>query len=416
MRRSLVLLLLAATLGTPAAVRAAEPIKIGVLVPLSGVFAPNGQHTLDGIRLYLDEVKPVIGGRPITLLVVDGEGKPDVSLTKAQKLVERDRVHLLTGISSSAVAYAIRDYVDRHKIPLIISADAGAEGLTKPGSVSPYIFRLTHNANMPSYPMADWAARNNLKKIALLYADFAAGVEIAAGFTRALCDAGGQVVQAIPVPLAAVDFAPYLAGIDAAAQAVAVFTPGAPGLRLGRQYAEYGLKEKMPLLDIFGQVTFEPNLEQLGAAGEGIVSSLDYSTELATPENRAFVKAFEAKYAKLPIVNAATGYGAMQAIVETLKQINGHVEDVPQFLARMKATNLVTPRGRVRLDEYQNVVENVYIRRVQKVGGQYRNVVIQTYPDVTQFWTWGPERFMKFAPFKDAMGKLTTCASAFSGK
>lgn len=176
------------------------------------------------------------------------------------------------------------------------------------------------------------------------------------------------------------------------------FTPGADGLRFGRQYLEFGVK--LPLMDVYAQVTDEANLRQYGDRSAGWYSTIHYTAAAATPENKRFLAAWEKKHQRVPFDNAADGYVGAKAIVE----------DRDAFMAAMRKAEFDSPKGRVRLDQFQNVVQPQYVRKVEKVGSALVNTVIRTYPNFSQFGPWSPEEFMKYPDWKDIKGKMTDCA------
>lgn len=416
MKRGNVGVMMAAVIGillgpAPEALAQAKgPVKVGALLELTGVFAPNGRESLDGFRMYMEEIGWKAAGRTIELIVEDTEGKPDVGLTKARKLVDRDQVHLLTGIVNTAVALSVQGYIKEKMVPLLISADAGFSLLTMPGKfLNPYVFRFSQTGVGPSAAASDWAYKDaKWRKVVLITSDYAGGLEVNGSFTRGFCHHGGKVVQELYPPLGTPDFAPFLAQVDRSADAVVVFTPGADGLRLGRQYEEYGLK--LPLMDVYGQITFEPNLPQLGQAALGLYSAIHYTAAIDTPENKRFVAAFKSKYNRLPFDNGPDGYVGARAIVEALKAVNGNVEDREKFTAALKKVEFDSPKGRVRLDDFQNVIQSQYIRKVERVGGELVNVPIKTYSNLTQFWPWSVDEYMKYPYFSELKGKFTDCA------
>jgi branched-chain amino acid transport system substrate-binding protein len=392
-----------------AVAQAPAPVKIGMLVPLTGVFTRNGREAVDGARLYLDEIGWKVQGRPIELLVEDYEGKPDVGLTKARKLVERDGVHMLKGIVSSAVGLAVAAYAKDRKIPVIVSADFGVSTLTVPGPLlNPYIFRWSQSGTGPGQAGADWAYKvAGWRKVVSIASDYVGGLEVSGSFARVFCSLGGRVVQELWPPLGTADFAPFLTQIDRSADAVVEFTPGADGLRFGRQYVEYGIK--LPLLDVYAQVTDEANLAQLKDAALGWYSTIHYTALIDTPENKRFLAAWEKKHQRVPFDNAADGYVGAKAIVEALKLVNGRVEDREAFMTAMRTLEFDSPKGVVKLDQFQNIVQAQYVRKVERAGSALVNSPIKTYPSVSQFWTWTPEEFMKYPGWAEFKGKMTDC-------
>jgi branched-chain amino acid transport system substrate-binding protein len=387
------------------------PIKIGGLFEMTGLFSPNAQEALQGMQLYFDEVGYTAAGRKIEVIVEDTAGKPDQGLTKARKLVESDQVHMLVGIVNTGVALAVSSYIREKKIPLIINADAGANGLTMPGKfLNPFIVRVSQIGRGPGAAAADWAYKQGWRRVSLIASDYAGGLEVMGSFARVFCLRGGQVVQEQYAPLGTPDYGPYLNNIDRKVDAVIQFTPAADGLRFARQYIEAGLKAKLPLMDIYGQSTYEPNLAQFGDAALGMLSALHYSSQIKTPENERFVKAFRARHNHLPSDNGPDGYVGGRAIVEAAKLLNGNVEDGEKFIAALKQVKFASPKGNIAIDAFGNVIQSQYIRKVEKVGSDYVNTPIATYDTIDQFWPFKVDEYMKMKPYAELKGKLTDCA------
>lgn len=387
------------------------PIKVGALLEMTGVFSPNAEETLHAMKLYFDEIGNTVAGRKIELIVEDTAGKPDLGLTKARKLVENDKVQVLAGIVNTGVALAVSSYIREKKIPLVINADAGASGLTMPGKLlNPYIVRVSQSGRGPGAAAGDWAYKNGWRRVSVLASDYAGGVEVAGSFARVFCARGGKVVQEQYTPLGTADYGPYLNNIDRKVDAVVIFTPGADGLRFMRQYIDAGLKAKIPLMDLYGQSTYEPNLAQVGDAALGILSALHYSAAIRTPENERFVKAYRAKTQRIPSDNGPDGYVGARAIAEAAKALNGKVEDGDKFVEALKHVKFPSPKGPIAIDSFGNVIQSQYIRKVEKVGGDYLNVPVATYESVDQFWPWKAQEYLKFKPYAELKGKLTDCA------
>jgi branched-chain amino acid transport system substrate-binding protein len=373
---------------TTGLLRAAEPIKIGFMAPYVGVFAAFGRDMRDGFKLYFDEIGYKVAGREIVVYDEETEGKPDVGLVKARKLVEKDRVHVLAGVVSSPVAYAMRDYVSTNKIPFMI-CNAGATRLTK-DQRSPYIFRASF-ANGQQDIAAGWYAYTNMgaRKIILMGEDYAAGHEKADGFMKGFKAMGGEVLEEIYTPLGTTDYAPYLAKVAKHVNKVDLlwnFFPGSDGIRFLNQYQEYGLKDKIKLFGEGGTVE-ESNLPSQKDAALGVESYLYYAFAIDTPENKRFVKSYQNKYRYDPGALSESGYTGAKFIVKALEAIKGNIEDKEAFLKALRTVKFEAPKGPVRFDEHQNVVENTYIMRVEKKGGKYNNYVIDVIPEVGQYWT-----------------------------
>lgn len=343
---------------------ATTPIKIGVLADLTGPFAALGADIVDGGRLYLEEVKGEMSGRKVQLVVEDSATRVDVSLTKTRKLVEADRVQALVGVVLSASAIAIKDYI-------------------------------TYGANTLPRESAKWVYKNlNARTATIIASDTVGIVELVMGFARAFEEAGGKVVQEIYPPLGTADYGPYLAGIRRDVDVVVECMAGADAVRLVRQYQEFGLKGKIPLVDpaTFIDLT---TLPAMGEAAVGAYFSWGYVHTLDTPRNRKFVQAFHAKFGRAPGSPAAYTYDAMAAIHAALNAIGGKIEDTPRFLEALRKVDLELPRGRVRFDRFQHVVSDVHVGRIEKVEGKVVPVVIQSVRAVEQFGGMDPKEYIK---------------------
>jgi branched-chain amino acid transport system substrate-binding protein len=372
----------------------AGPIRIGLLVPLSGPFSATGKDMLNGAELYLDEIGRQAAGRRIELIVEDTEGTPATALTKARKLVDQDRVHVLTGGLLASTGYALQPYVDSQRIPTTFPVIA-ADDLTqrKPAR---WIVRTGWTTSQPMHPFGDWVARTlKYRRVVTIGMDYAFGWETVGGFQRSFEEAGGQIVQKIWTPLNTNDFAPFLAQIRRDADAVLALFVGRLALQFVKQYEESGLKAKLPLLG-GGTTTDESVLPQMGDEALGVVTALHYSAALDNPHNQKFARAFEARAGKSASYYSEATYTGTRWIVEAIKAIGGKVEDREALLAALRRVEIKdAPRGPIGVDRWGNPVQNVYVRRVERVGGRLQNTVIHTFPNVGQFWTYNPEEYMK---------------------
>jgi len=371
----------------PAFAQAKPPIKIGFITVLTGGLAAAGKEMEEGFRLALDEVRGEVAGRKIQLLVEDSEAKPDIGLTKTRKLVESDRVHMLAGVLHSGVSLAVGSYAVTKEVPLVVT-NAIAKALTQEKR-SPYVFRTSWAGGQAYFPFGPYAVdKLGYKRLVLSYADYAAGQDMANGFAPYFKGAGGEVVETVAPPLMTADFAPYLAKITArvgTANAVWAWFPGADAVRFVKQYTEFGLKEKIPLI-AGGSLVEELVLPAQGKAALGIISADIYTPTWETPENRTFVAAFQKKHNVIPSRYADQGYTGARVILEALKAVNGQIEDVPRFLAAMRKVELVTGRGPIKFDAHQQAILNVQIRQVREVKGEIHNVVLEVIPGVDQYW------------------------------
>ena len=392
MKKGLLLIILSVflfslILGGGGLARAAEPIKIGYMAPYVGVFAKFGSDLRDGFKFYLDEIGNKVAGRQIIFIDEETEGKPEVGLVKAKKLVEKDQVQILAVIISSGVAYAVRDYVTEKKIPLVIT-NAGATKLTQEQR-SPFIFR-TSFANGQQDRAGGWYAyaKMGARKVIMIGSDYAAGHEKGDGFKKTFKFMGGEVIEEIYPPLGTNDFAPYLAKMANYVGKVDrtwAFFAGSDAIRFVNQYQEYGLKEKLKLFCEEG-VTDEANLPSQKDAALGVESYARYCIGYDSPENKRFVREYQKKYHYDPGALSEGGYVGAKFIVKALEAVKGKIENQEAFLKALRSVKFEAPRGPVRFDEYQNVIFNTFIERVEKKDGKYNNVVVDIIPNVDQYW------------------------------
>ena len=379
------------------------PVRIGMIYTNVGPLAQLGIDMRDGFLLYWELVGHRAGGRKIDVI---SEGiatnKVDEGVTKARKLVERDRVQVLGGIIETPVAYALRTYVNERKVPLVIM-NAGADGLTQKQR-SDYIFRSSFSNSSASHPLGDWAYKQGYRRMVLVASDFAGALEHIGGIPRTFVPAGGQVVQEIYPPLGTSDFAPYLAQIRRDADVVAVAIFGADALRFVTQWAEYGLKGKMALIGK-GGLTDEGFLDKQGDAAIGTVVAFPWSPVLENPENKRFRDAWQARHNRPVTLNAESAYVGAQMIARALDTAKGDVETVETFLAAMRGVEVDAPRGRVKLDAFHNPVHTVYMLRTERKAGTLQNVPVASYPSTGQFWTWSPEEFMALPGYGEMKGR-----------
>ena len=380
-----------------------EPVRIGLIYTNTGPLAQLGIDMRDGVLLYWNQVGNKVAGRRVDVLAeATGSNKPDEGLTKAKKLVERDRAQILEGIIETPVAYALRPYVTERKIPLLIM-NAGADGLTQKQR-SDYIFRSSFSNSQASHPLGDWIYKQGHRKMIIMASDFAAGHEHIGGVARTFTAAGGQVIQEIYPPLGVSDFAPYLAQIRRDADVVSTAIFGADAARFVAQYAEYGLKGKIPII-AKGGLTDEGFLQKLGDAAVGIIVAYHYSAALDTAENRRLAELWDKQYKRPLTPLAEQGYVGSQIIARALEAVKGDIENLDAFLAALKKADIEAPRGKMKLDAFHNPVQSTYIFKTEGKGAGLQNVPIFTYPNIGQFWTWTPEEFMAMTPYTDMKGK-----------
>ena len=377
---------------------AQEPIRVGFLTILTGPLAAPGKEMENGIELFLKEQKHVLAGRRIELTSLDTGGQPAGTLAKAREFVEQRRVHVIIGPLAAFEAYAIAPYVNQHRIPTI-SPSAAADDLTQ-RKATPFFVRASSNSSLPTQPFGTYAAKTlRYKKIATIADDFAFGHEVVAGFQKAFEDAGGQIVQKLWPPLGAADQAPYIGQLKRDVDAVFIGFAGVAALRFLKQFEEAGLKGKIPVLANQTAVD-EALLRNMGDEAIGVVSTMHYSAVLDTPANRRFAAAYRQAYTADPGYYSVGAYTAGLVLKQALEKVGGKVEDTDSFLKALRTVSIPdAPGGPIRLDKYGNPVHNVYIRRVERKDGRLQNTVIHTIENVSQFWNYPEEEFLKQPPY-----------------
>jgi branched-chain amino acid transport system substrate-binding protein len=374
------------------------PIKIGLLAPLTGVVAAGGKEIVEGFNLYWTQVGGKVAGRPIQVLVEDDGSNPDIALQKARKLVEQQGVAFLIGDLLANTGLAVAEYAKSHGVPYFMPVVA-ADDLTQRARV-PNVLRVAgYTASQMSRPLADWAYRKkNLRKIVTVSQDYTFGYEQCGGFAQVFTGLGGKIVGQFWNPLNTQDFSPYIAQIQSAApDAVFAMETGADANRFIQQWASFGMKGKIPLMGA-QNFTDQSVIRTLGPEVDGIVSSAHFAEGNPAPATQKFVSDYQAAYRKLPSLYGFSFYSAAMWLAQAMQAVNGQVEDRPKFLAAVREVTLTnSPLGHpVHLDTYGNPVYDVFIRQVEKKpGGGYWNVPLETYPQVSQFWTYKPEDYLK---------------------
>jgi branched-chain amino acid transport system substrate-binding protein len=377
---------------------AAEELRIGFLAPLTGVFAQIGRDMTNGFQMYLDEVGGNFAGAPVKFIVEDGEGKPPVNVRKAEKLIRQDKVHLFVGGLLASTGYALAPVSTRLKT-VYVSSIAAADDLTqRDADKFPYLVRTGWTSSQPNHPFGEWACEQGYKRIVTIAADYAFGYETVGGFQKAFEDCGGRIIQKIWPPLGTIDFGPYIPTIRKDADAIFTVMVGPMSLQFPKQLAAAGIR--LPVLG--GGTSYDEFvLPSMGDEVIGHVSALQYSAALDTPRNAAFVKKYREKYGKVPSYYSESNYTTAQMIHEVMKKTGGKWPGRERFVQLLTQLRVETVRGPVRFDELRNPVHNIYIRKVEKKKmhgydkDELWNTVIKTYPEVSQFWKYKKEDFLK---------------------
>ncbi len=376
----------------------AEELRIGFVAPLTGIFAQIGKDMQNGFELYLDQHGHKLGGMDVKFIVEDEQGKPDTAVTKAKKLALQDHVHMFLGGLLASSGYAMAPVSTQEKT-IYISSVPSADDLTQRQlDKYPYFLRTSWTSSLPNHPLGQWACEQGYKTAVTIAADYAFGYESTGGFQKSFEDCGGKVIQKIWPPLGTKDFGPYIPTIKTNADMIYTVMVGPMSLQFPKQLRSVGIKKPI----VAGGTSYDEfALPFMGDEVIGDVSSLHYSAAIQTPENEAFVKAYRAKYGKVPSYYSENNYTTALWIDEAIKKAGGKWPGTEQFIKIMSSIKINAPRGPVELDDMRNPIENVYIKKVTKTKmfgydkDELWNVVIKTYPHVSQFWTYGKDKFLK---------------------
>jgi branched-chain amino acid transport system substrate-binding protein len=371
-----ILLIGAALVGSA---RAEDTIKIGFIAPSTGQFAQIGNMMIAGAKYFMQQNGNKVAGKNIELIIKDDGGQPDNAKRLAQELVVNDKVAVLAGFTFTPVALAVAPVATEAKVPEVVMA-AGTSIITEK---SPYIARTFYTIAQSAVPLAQWAAKNGVKKVVTLVSDYAPGYDAEKTFGDEFKKSGGDVVANIRVPVQSPDFAPYIQRArDANPDAIFVFIPGNFAGTFARQYAERGMNTSgIKLLGDIG-VADDDFLNAMGDPALGLITAGPYSAAHPSPENKAFVAGFTKFAGKRPNQMSEASYDGMRLIYEALKKTNGDT-DGDKLIAAMKGISFESPRGPITIDpRTRDIIQNIYIRRVERKDGELYNVEFATFPAV----------------------------------
>ena len=358
---------LAAPYAMPAA--AADPLKIGLILPLTGPFASTGRQIEAACRLYMQRNGDTVAGRKIELLVKDDTGvAPETTKRIAQELVTRDKVSVLAGFGLTPLALAAAPVATEAKTPMVVMAAATSIIPTK----SPYIVRTGFTLPQVTGPIADWAAKNGIRSVVTMVTDYGPGIDAETTFVKRFTAAGGRIVDSLRVPLRNPDYGPFVQRAkDAKPDALFVFIPSGEGSAVMKQFNDRGLKEAGIRMIGTGDVVDDDLLEGMGAIAVGVVTSFHYSAAHDSPENKAYVDGFmKANPGMRPNFHSVGGYDGMHVIYEALKKTGGDANG-DKLVEAMKGLKWTSPRGPMSIDPAtRDAVQTVYIRKVEMVNGK----------------------------------------------
>jgi branched-chain amino acid transport system substrate-binding protein len=361
---------------------AQDTVKIGLIVSMTGQQASTGKQIKAAVDLYMKEHGDTVAGKKIQVILRDSASVPDNTKRLAQELIVNDKVSVIAGFEITPAAMVVAPLATEAKVVELVMA-AGTSIITEK---SPYIARTSFTLPQSSVIVADWAAKNKIKKVVTIVSDYAPGADAEKSFSERFKAGGGMVAEAIKVPLANPDFAPFLQrAADAKPDAIFIFVPSGQGATFMKQFAERGLDKAGIKLIGPGDVTDDDLLPQMGDAVLGVVTAHMYSADHPSAKNKAYVAAFEKANNFRPNFMSVGGYDGMHLIYEALKKTGGKA-DGDSLIAAMKGMKWESPRGPISIDpETRDIVQNIYMRKVEKKNGQLYNVEFQTFPDVKDF-------------------------------
>jgi branched-chain amino acid transport system substrate-binding protein len=378
-RQSIVIGIAAAALGYTAA-QAQSTVKVGALLPMTGPQQSTGVQIAAALRLYQAQHGDTVAGKKIEIIVKDDGAVADVSKRLAQELIVKDHVNFVAGFGVTPTAFAVSPLATEAKIPQVVMA-AGTSSITER---SPYVVRTSFTLAQSCVIMADWALKNGIKRVVSMVSDFAPGIDSENFFKEAFLKGGGEIVEYIRTPLANPDFAPFLQRArDAKPDAVFIFVPAGQGASFVRQFLERGLDKSGIKIIGPGDVTDDDVLNGMGDQVIGTVTAHIYSAHHQSAMNKAYVEAIaKANNGMRANFMSVGGYDGLHLIYEALKKTNGNVGG-DALIAAMKGMAWESPRGPISIDpDTRDIIQNVYMRRVEKIGGQLWNVEFETFPNV----------------------------------
>ncbi len=357
--------------------QAQETVKIGLILPMTGGQASTGKQIDNAVKLYMQQKGDTVAGKKIEVILKDDAAVPDNTKRLAQELIVNDKVNFIAGFGVTPAALAAAPLATQAKIPEIVMA-AGTSIITER---SPYIVRTSFTLAQSSTIIGDWAAKNGIKKVATLTSDYAPGNDALNFFKQNFTAGGGAVVEEVKVPLANPDFAPFLQRMkDSKPDAIFVFVPAGQGGNFMKQYAERGLTGIKVIGP--GDVMDDDLLNGMGDAALGAVTAHLYSAAHPSAMNRDFVAAYKKAFSTRPGFMAVSGYDGIHLIYEALKKTGGKT-DGDALIEAMKGMKWESPRGPISIDpETRDIVQNIYIRKVEKVDGELYNVEFATFEAV----------------------------------
>ena len=360
---------------------AQEAFKIGLILPMTGQSASTGKQIEAAARLYMAQNGSTVAGRKIELIIKDDGGVPDATKRMAQELVVNEKVGVLSGFGLTPLALATAPIATQSKTPMVVMA-AATSSITE---ASPFIVRTSFTLPQCAVAMGDWAPKNGMKRVVTLVSDYGPGIDAERYFKERMQLNSAQVIESLRVPLRNPDFAPFLQKVrDLKPDALFVFVPSGAGAAVMKQFLERGMDKAGIKLIGTGDLTDDDQLNDMGEGALGVVTAHHYSAAHPSALNKKFVDAFKkANKGLRPNFMAVGGYDGMRVIYEALKNTKGGQGGGEAMLAAMKGQIFESPRGQIYIDaQTRDVVQNIYLRKVERKDGQLYNVEFDVIKDM----------------------------------
>jgi branched-chain amino acid transport system substrate-binding protein len=403
---ALAVALLAITLFTAASsAQAADEIRIGFLSPLSGGFAKPGTECKDGFQLFWDQAGNTAGGKPVKVIYGDSGCNPDKTINQARRLVHQEKVHFLVGPLCGHAGIALAQVAKETQTPLILFV-AAADKLTK-WDRHPLIVRTGFSSSQDAHPFGEWLVKEKgVKSATFIGQDYAFGQEKTLGAVETFKKAGGKVDKIIWAPLSTKDYGPLLAGIPSDTGAVVATVVGGNRVLFFQQWFDFGFDRKHKIYGLHWLQTDALDSLDNDERAVGLIGNvLPYAQGIGTPENKKFLEAYIAKHNAIPSYLVEMAYTSGLFAKAALDSIQGMAGDKEAFMAAVRKAKVVAPRGPLKLDAYDNPIQNTYVCEIvqldhPKLGKVLINKPVKTFEEVSQFWTWSPDEYLKKGPYK----------------
>lgn len=370
----------AATLALPAAHAQQPTFKVGLILPMTGPFASTGRQIEAAVKLYMSQNGDKVAGRQVEVLLRDDQGSPEQTKRIAQELIVNSKVDVLAGFGVTPAALAVAPLLTQAKVPGVVMAAATSSII----GTSPYFVRTSYTLQQSASTMAEWVYKNKIQNVVTMVSDYGPGIDAEKVFKERVTANGGKIIDEIRVPVRNPDFAPFLQRVrDKNPQAVFVFIPSGPASALLKQFTERGLDKVGIKLIGDGGVTDDDLLNDMGDASLGTITSFHYSAAHDSPVNKKFVDAFKAANKGMrPNFMAVGGYDGMRVIYKALEATKGQAGG-DALIKAMRGQTFESPRGPITIDAQSGeIIQNVYIRKVEKRNGELWNSEIDVNTSV----------------------------------